>query len=158
MPKAKVKVIDESLDDRTPLQKFLVSNNFDSAMMILIALNCVWIAASNPNPAAKDPEWVVTGGFVFSTVFIAEAFLKIISYGFIVYLNNPWNQLDFIVVLISVTELTFDIIAALAKGLNVGMFSNLKSEQYILISHHLNIFLLFLQFFEFYDFFGFCEY
>lgn len=45
---ANKKVIEESFDDRTPLQKFIYSTEFDAAMIIFILLNCVLIAYSNP--------------------------------------------------------------------------------------------------------------
>lgn len=41
--------------------------------------------------------------FLFACVFTLEAFIKIIAYGFILeqgcYLRDPWNWLDFIVVI-----------------------------------------------------------
>jgi hypothetical protein len=42
--------------------------------------------------------------YFFVTIFTIESFLKIIAYGFLfhpgAYLRNPWNILDFVIVII----------------------------------------------------------
>lgn len=44
------------------------------------------------------------GNSVFTYIFVAEAILKITSYGFFTYLKDPWNTFDFIIVVISVSD------------------------------------------------------
>jgi len=46
-----------------------------------------------------------------STVFLVECVSKIIAYGFIFngepsYINNPWNLVDFIITILSVTAMS----------------------------------------------------
>jgi hypothetical protein len=44
-----VKVVTpESHKTKTPLQKLVSSLEWDAAMMVVILLNCIWIASANP--------------------------------------------------------------------------------------------------------------
>ena len=71
-----------------------------------------------------DPESdlmakIATANIVFTCIFIVEALIKIISYGFAFngtssYLNNGWNQIDFLIVLLSTVDIAFSDAKALS--------------------------------------------
>ena len=53
-----------------------------------------------------------TLGYIFSLIFTIEAIIKIFALGFLnghnTYLKNPWNVLDFIIVIFGVLEFVFE--------------------------------------------------
>ena len=51
--------------------------------------------------------------YVFSSVFIIEATLKLIAFG-ASYFENGWNKFDFFVVTASILDITLDIIGSSA--------------------------------------------
>ena len=57
---------------------------------------------------------------VFTCIFIGEASLKIIAFNFKIYIKNPWNKFDFIVVLSSILDLFMDAIGSSLSFLRVG--------------------------------------
>ena len=63
---------------------------------------------------------------VSQIIFILESFSKIAAFGFLKYLSDSWNILDFIVVLESLTEFALVIITSLGSILafNVKSFSS----------------------------------
>ena len=80
---------------------------------MLIAFSSVNLALDNPlnNPNSTLTDYLLLSDYVFTSFFIGEGVLKIISQGFlfngeISYLRNGWNIIDFLVVIISVVSIT----------------------------------------------------
>ena len=69
--------------------------------------------------------------YVFTVIFLIEFFLKVIAYGFILeqysYLRDPWNWLDFIVVISCVINLFPQINANLFALRTIRLLRPLKS-------------------------------
>ena len=57
---------------------------------------------------------------VFTSIFMLEALLKIIACSFKIYIKNPWNKFDFIVVLSSVIDLITDAFGGTISFLRTG--------------------------------------
>ncbi|XP_013387533.1 sodium channel protein type 4 subunit alpha B isoform X2 [Lingula anatina] len=82
---------------------------------ICILVNTAFMAMDHHD---KSPEMTFTlkvGNYVFTAIFALEAFLKIIALNIPVYLKDPWNCFDIIIVVLSLVELGLSGV----KGLSV---------------------------------------
>ncbi|XP_057305572.1 sodium channel protein 1 brain-like isoform X3 [Hydractinia symbiolongicarpus] len=75
---------------------YMITNQiFEFFVILTILVNCVFLALDN---APEEAE------YVFTAIYTTEMILKIIAKGFVfhsfAYLRDPWNWLDFIVVLL----------------------------------------------------------
>jgi hypothetical protein len=99
--------------DHNPFRKFiqnLVSrNSFVIALNIIIVLNCIFLVFETIDRLKWISEYSST---VFTMLFLIEMCLKIIAYGFVLddftYLRDPWNWLDFIIVVAGLISLLPD--------------------------------------------------
>ncbi|XP_038645641.1 sodium channel, voltage-gated, type I-like, alpha isoform X5 [Scyliorhinus canicula] len=91
----------------SPLRKvaitILVHSLFSMLIMCTIMTNCVFMTMDNPPDWAKNVEYTFTGIYTF------ESLIKILARGFCIdrftFLRDPWNWLDFSVILMAyVTE------------------------------------------------------
>ncbi|XP_039870840.1 sodium channel protein type 2 subunit alpha-like isoform X2 [Simochromis diagramma] len=83
--------------------KVLVHSMFSILIMFTILTNCAFMTLSNPPDWAKNVEYTFTGIYTF------ESLIKILARGFCVgkftFLRDPWNWLDFSVILMAyITE------------------------------------------------------
>ncbi|CAJ1087617.1 sodium channel%2C voltage-gated, type I like, alpha b isoform X3 [Xyrichtys novacula] len=83
--------------------RVLVHSLFSMLIMFTILTNCAFMTLSNPPEWAKNVEYTFTGIYTF------ESLIKILARGFCVgkftFLRDPWNWLDFSVILMAyVTE------------------------------------------------------
>ncbi|XP_068165107.1 sodium channel, voltage-gated, type I like, alpha b [Antennarius striatus] len=83
--------------------RVLVHSMFSMLIMFTILTNCGFMTLSNPPEWAKNVEYTFTGIYTF------ESLIKILARGFCVgkftFLRDPWNWLDFSVILMAyITE------------------------------------------------------
>ncbi|XP_020500601.2 sodium channel, voltage-gated, type I like, alpha b isoform X3 [Labrus bergylta] len=83
--------------------RVLVHSMFSMLIMFTILTNCAFMTLSHPPEWAKNVEYTFTGIYTF------ESLIKILARGFCVgkftFLRDPWNWLDFSVILMAyVTE------------------------------------------------------
>uniref|UniRef100_A0A5F9DD46 Sodium channel protein n=1 Tax=Oryctolagus cuniculus TaxID=9986 RepID=A0A5F9DD46_RABIT len=83
--------------------KILVHSLFSMLIMCTILTNCIFMTMNNPAEWTKNVEYTFTGIYTF------ESLVKIFARGFCVgeftFLRDPWNWLDFIVIVFAyVTE------------------------------------------------------
>uniref|UniRef100_H0VCL0 Sodium channel protein n=1 Tax=Cavia porcellus TaxID=10141 RepID=H0VCL0_CAVPO len=83
--------------------KVLIHSLFSMFIMITILTNCVFMTMSDPPPWSKNVEYTFTGIYTF------ESLIKMLARGFCIddftFLRDPWNWLDFSVILMAyVTE------------------------------------------------------
>ncbi|XP_042550055.1 sodium channel protein type 9 subunit alpha isoform X10 [Dipodomys spectabilis] len=83
--------------------KILVHSLFSMLIMCTILTNCIFMTMSNPLEWTKNVEYTFTGIYTF------ESLVKILARGFCVgeftFLRDPWNWLDFVVIVFAyVTE------------------------------------------------------
>ncbi|KAM8788190.1 sodium channel protein type 9 subunit alpha isoform 1-T1 [Rhynchonycteris naso] len=72
-------------------------------IMCTILMNCIFMTLSNP------PEWTKNVEYTFTGIYTFESLIKILARGFCIgkftFLRDPWNWLDFIVIVFAyVTE------------------------------------------------------
>jgi hypothetical protein len=84
---------------------------FDNTILVLIIISSVLMAADNPlwNPNSPQNKafWVMD--VIFTIVFTCELLVKVIALGFIMhdgsYMRSGWNNLDFVIVIVSIVAL-----------------------------------------------------
>jgi hypothetical protein len=104
-------------------ERFVTSIQFEAFMMLIIVMNSVWIASEDYGvPDNQQPPYIVVGTYMFNIIFVAEAILKISIFGFIKYIRDDFNKLDFIVSIFSAGELIFDILSAAFTAAGDGGF------------------------------------
>jgi hypothetical protein len=110
---------------RRRCMKIVKHPKFDNFILVCILLSSLSMAILNP---LWDPNHIKTKilemvGTVFSVIFTIEMVLKMLGMGLIwgknTYLMNPWNRLDFIVVMIPYIEL-------LAGDANINALKTLR--------------------------------
>lgn len=81
-------------------------------MITIIASNSILLAMNDYTDVDGTSAWNIwLGNFDrgFTVLFVVEAILKIAAFGFIIhkrsYLRDPWNILDFLVVIIGLVSL-----------------------------------------------------
>lgn len=95
---------------------------FEIFIVVVILLSCIMLCIDTP---LNDPDSTFSGilaviDIIFSIVFLIEAILKILAFGFFwnhyqgvgAYILNAWNVLDFIVVIMSLVDIYFSYIVA----------------------------------------------
>ncbi|XP_057675977.1 sodium channel protein type 2 subunit alpha-like isoform X2 [Corythoichthys intestinalis] len=95
--------------------RVLVHSMFSVLIMFTILTNCAFMTLSNPPEWAKNVEYTFTGIYTF------ESLIKILARGFCVgkfsFLRDPWNWLDFSVILM----------AYITEFINLGNVSALRT-------------------------------
>jgi hypothetical protein len=100
------------------MQKNMPAKIFEAVIMTLIIISSVTLVIDNPltDPNSSTIVFFSYLDHCFTILFTLEALVKIIALGFIfnnatlrargltAYLKNPWNLLDFVVVLASVFD------------------------------------------------------
>lgn len=97
---------------RQAILRITHSNTFESIIVFIIFLNSLVLAMTDYGDRENLTDYNKTLemiSLVFSYIFTLEFILKVIAMGFIVhrksYLRDPWNCLDFLVVLGGLTEI-----------------------------------------------------
>lgn len=98
---------------RQYLHDIVANNFFEYFINIVIIISSIELALENPlnDPNGQMQTVLFYIDLATTIVFSVEAILKIIVFGFTLngktsYLRNPWNMLDFIIVLLSIISLT----------------------------------------------------
>ena len=94
---------------------------FELFIVLCIVVNTIFLAMDSHDADEELKYMLSIGNSVFTYIFAAEAFLKILGYGFITYLKDPWNTFDFIIVVISLSDVFVSLNADSSQqsGLNV---------------------------------------
>ena len=103
-------------------QRIVTHAVFDSFIIVIIVGSSICLALDVPR---LDPESELKAkldylNYWMTGIFIAEMVMKVVAYGFIstgesAYLKDPWNVLDFNIVLISILGLLADVIPAFGR-------------------------------------------
>nr|CAB3227402.1 voltage-dependent L-type calcium channel subunit alpha-1D-like [Phallusia mammillata] len=89
---------------------------FDVLILLTIFANCVALAIYVPFPGEDSNatnEILEKVEYVFLAIFTVESIMKIIAFGFVfhpnAYLRNGWNLLDFIIVIVGLFSIVFEM-------------------------------------------------
>ena len=141
------------------VQKVVSAKLFVTIINIIILVNCIFLIFETIDTLKIVSNY---SNYVFTSIFTLECLLKVIAYGFIIddysYLRDPWNWLDFIVVVTGLLSLLPGISAnlfalrvfRLIRPLKtISMFPNMRIFISTLINSLVDVgtvFLLFLFF------------
>ena len=123
---------------RQMIQKIVTSNIFTLIINIIIIINCIFLIFETINVLQIT---TIYSNYIFVSLFCLEAILKIIAYGFVLdqntYLRDPWNWIDFIIVVAGIINLLFKINSNL---LSLQVFRLLKPLKTMTYSSNLRMF------------------
>jgi len=95
---------------RQQLGKLVQSNRFENLIIFLIVTSSILLAIDSPlaDPSSPLSQWLQALDIAFAVVFTLEMVLKVLTFGFAchqnAYLRDPWNILDFCIVVVSLVS------------------------------------------------------
>jgi hypothetical protein len=114
-----------------------VAKAFELFIVVIILLSCILLCIDTPlnNPDTTFSKTVSAFDIIFSVIFLIEATMKILAFGFFqnsyqgisAYVFNAWNVLDFIVVVMSFVDIYFSYISSGGGGQNLNSFKALRA-------------------------------
>jgi len=121
-------------------KKNVAAKIFEGVIMTLIIISSITLVIDNP---LTDPEapLIVFVGYLdncFTVLFTLELVIKVVAMGFLfnnpflrekgltAYIRNPWNMLDFIVVVASVIDL---LVTINSKGVDISEIDSAERAQ-----------------------------
>ncbi|VDD85848.1 unnamed protein product [Enterobius vermicularis] len=90
---------------------------FDYFILSIIAINCITLAMERPSipPDSTERHFLTISGYAFTVIFTLEMTLKVIANGFFLghgaYFKDGWNVLDGTLVIISLMNAAFELLA-----------------------------------------------
>ena len=111
---------------------------FELFIIVVILLSCIMLCIDTPlnNPDSVLSQTLAVIDIIFSIVFLVEAILKILAFGFFwnhyqgvgAYILNAWNVLDFVVVTMSLADIYFSyIVGGSDDAENLSSFKALRA-------------------------------
>ncbi|KAL3983186.1 Ion transport family protein [Acanthocheilonema viteae] len=88
---------------------------FDYTILIFIGINCITLAMERPSipPKSLERQFLTFAGYVFTVIFTIEMSMKVIANGCLLgkdaYFKDGWNILDGALVIISLTNIVFEL-------------------------------------------------
>lgn len=150
---------------RRCVRAIVLKKAFDWCIMLVIATNCIFLLLDdNPPPESLKGQMIAYSENIFNGIFVTELTLKVIAMGFWghpnSYLRDPWNRLDFVVVVLGLVGLingvsNFSVVRTVrvarplraiksVPGMRVIILSLLSSIPYLIDVMGLFIFLIFI--------------
>eukprot|EP00618_Florenciella_parvula_P016960 CAMPEP_0119537720 /NCGR_PEP_ID=MMETSP1344-20130328/50317_1 /TAXON_ID=236787 /ORGANISM="Florenciella parvula, Strain CCMP2471" /LENGTH=1925 /DNA_ID=CAMNT_0007580327 /DNA_START=292 /DNA_END=6069 /DNA_ORIENTATION=+ len=106
---------------------------FDNTVLVLIMISTVLLTLQSPlqNPHSDLVSFMDTMDVILTILFNFEMLVKIAASGFLClkgsYLRNPWNQLDFVVVVISNINVLVPDCDVAASGIPMSAFKVIRT-------------------------------
>jgi hypothetical protein len=97
------------------VELFIMDAFVDLFITLCIVINTMFMAIDHYGMSKDLTETLTMGNYVFTTIFTAEAMLKVIAMNLFNYLKDKWNCFDIVIVLLSLVELGL----ANVKGLSI---------------------------------------
>ena len=94
---------------------------FDTFIIVLIVISSICLALDVPrlDPTSDLHAVLATLNLWMAGFFVGEMLLKIVTFGFVftpkAYLKDPWNILDFVIVIISILSLLSEVVPAFGR-------------------------------------------
>ena len=96
---------------RIACKKLVAHKYFDPFILVMIVFSTVLLTLENPldDPDGRKADVLRVFDFVVSFIFVAEFLLKVLVFGFAFngkesYIRSTWNQIDFMIVVFSVSK------------------------------------------------------
>ncbi|XP_060754243.1 voltage-dependent T-type calcium channel subunit alpha-1H [Neoarius graeffei] len=93
---------------RLYIHTFCTNHYLDLFITIIIGINVLTMSMEHYNQPKYLEESLKYCNYVFTLVFVIEAMLKLVAFGFRRFFKDRWNQLDLAIVLLSVMGITLE--------------------------------------------------
>ncbi|ELT95078.1 hypothetical protein CAPTEDRAFT_210954 [Capitella teleta] len=97
------------------IEIFIMDAFVDLFITLCILINTLFMGMDRPGMDAQTEDMLTYGNYIFTTIFTAEAVLKIIALSLLEYLKDKWNCFDVVIVILSLVELGLENV----KGLSI---------------------------------------
>lgn len=107
----------------TSLQRLMISSEFDAFIIVVIVINCIFMASDSP-VLEQQARYSVGANYCFNVIFILELSLQILAFGIFPYFADYWHWLDTVVVATSILDIIVAILAAIKTttgGVNIDV-------------------------------------
>uniref|UniRef100_A0A672UWW0 Voltage-dependent T-type calcium channel subunit alpha n=1 Tax=Strigops habroptila TaxID=2489341 RepID=A0A672UWW0_STRHB len=98
--------------DYSPARKYIhtlcTSHYLDLFITFIIGVNVITMSMEHYNQPKSLDEALKYCNYVFTIVFVFEAVLKLVAFGFRRFFKDRWNQLDLAIVLLSIVGITLE--------------------------------------------------
>ncbi|KAM6407408.1 voltage-dependent T-type calcium channel subunit alpha-1H [Rhynochetos jubatus] len=98
--------------DYSPVRKYIhtlcTSHYLDLFITFIIGVNVITMSMEHYNQPKSLDEALKYCNYVFTIVFVFEAVLKLVAFGFRRFFKDRWNQLDLAIVLLSIVGITLE--------------------------------------------------
>ncbi|XP_073504542.1 voltage-dependent T-type calcium channel subunit alpha-1H isoform X2 [Phyllobates terribilis] len=98
--------------DYSPTRKYIhslcTSHYLDLFITFIIGINVITMSMEHFNQPTSLEEALKYCNYVFTIVFVFEALLKLVAFGFRRFFKDRWNQLDLAIVLLSIMGITLE--------------------------------------------------
>uniref|UniRef100_A0A8C3VF66 Calcium voltage-gated channel subunit alpha1 H n=1 Tax=Catharus ustulatus TaxID=91951 RepID=A0A8C3VF66_CATUS len=98
--------------DYSPARRYIhslcTSHYLDLFITFIIGVNVITMSMEHYNQPKSLDEALKYCNYVFTIVFVFEALLKLVAFGFRRFFKDRWNQLDLAIVLLSIVGITLE--------------------------------------------------
>uniref|UniRef100_A0A8D0GI26 Calcium voltage-gated channel subunit alpha1 H n=1 Tax=Sphenodon punctatus TaxID=8508 RepID=A0A8D0GI26_SPHPU len=98
--------------DYSPARRYIhtlcTSHYLDLFITFIIGVNVITMSMEHYNQPKSLDEALKYCNYVFTIVFVVEAVLKLVAFGFRRFFKDRWNQLDLAIVLLSIMGITLE--------------------------------------------------
>ncbi|XP_025020431.1 voltage-dependent T-type calcium channel subunit alpha-1H isoform X2 [Python bivittatus] len=98
--------------DYSPARKYIhslcTSHYLDLFITFIIGVNVITMSMEHFDQPKSLDEALKYCNYMFTTVFVVEAVLKLVAFGFRRFFKDRWNQLDLAIVLLSIMGITLE--------------------------------------------------
>ncbi|XP_058013632.1 voltage-dependent T-type calcium channel subunit alpha-1H [Ahaetulla prasina] len=98
--------------DYSPARKYIhslcTSHYLDLFITFIIGVNVITMSMEHFNQPKSLEEALKYCNYLFTFVFVVEAILKLVAFGFRRFFKDRWNQLDLAIVLLSIMGITLE--------------------------------------------------
>ncbi|XP_069066231.1 voltage-dependent T-type calcium channel subunit alpha-1H isoform X4 [Pleurodeles waltl] len=98
--------------DYSPVRRYIhtlcTSHYLDLFITFIIGINVITMSMEHYNQPESLEEALKYCNYVFTIVFVFEAVLKLVAFGFRRFFKDRWNQLDLAIVLLSIMGITLE--------------------------------------------------
>lgn len=93
---------------RRSIHSLCTSHYLDLFITFIIGVNVITMSMEHYNQPKALDEALKYCNYVFTIVFVVEAVLKLVAFGFRRFFKDRWNQLDLAIVLLSIMGITLE--------------------------------------------------
>ncbi|CAF96236.1 unnamed protein product, partial [Tetraodon nigroviridis] len=103
---------------RLLIHKMCTSHYLDLFITIVIGLNVIAMSMEHYQQPEELTEALKICNYIFTLIFVLESVFKLVAFGFRRFFKDKWNQLDLVIVLLSIMGITLEKIEEASLPIN----------------------------------------